>query len=270
MEHPHPEYSNILIVSEVKTNPWATDENARYNKELISFIASRQTGKAILEAMRATGKKAVIVPFVPTESNPMNAESRADSTSDATPKGQYALTCGDNNQGKPVKELWYGLFPAKVKGSGAGSDIHIYFTPNMWKTPSKLSFRSAATGDGADMLADEVLLHEMLHGYRQMTGRLLCTTEAMGDYDTFEEFFSIVIANIYTSEVDGKRAKLRADHHGYSKLKNVKNFVKDNMQGMRRINGENPELVNRFGMQVLAEFNPFRDFLRQPVAANRG
>ncbi len=271
MEHAHPDYPNILIASEAKSNPWATDENARYSKELISYIASRQTGKAILDAMHSTGKRAVIVPFVSTEANPVNAESKADSTAAATPKGQYALQCGDSGQGQPVKELWYGLFPAKVKGTGQGSNIHIYFTPSMWKTPPKLNFKSNATGDAAEMLADEVLLHEMLHGYRQMTGRLLCTTEAMGDYDTFEEFFSIVVTNIYTSEAGGKKAKLRADHHGYEKLKNIKSFLKDNLAGLRRINGENPDLVVRLGIQVLAaDFNPFREFLRQPAGAIRG
>jgi hypothetical protein len=70
--------------------------------------------------------------------------------------------------------------------------------------------------------------------------------------------------------VNGKKARLRADHHGNSRLKNVKNFLRDNMQAMLRINAENPELVVRLNLQVLAaDFNPFRDFMALP-GRNRG
>jgi hypothetical protein len=60
-----------------------------------------------------------------------------------------------------------------------------------------------------------VLLHEMVHALRMEMGLNLCL--AMDDgFDTVEEFYAILIANIYRSEC-GYR-DLRANHNGKQML----------------------------------------------------
>ena len=64
---------------------------------------------------------------------------------------------------------------------------------------------------------DEILLHEMVHGLRQLRG----TTDShkpadAPNMDTVEEFMAIVVSNVYRSELN--RPGLRADHHGFAPL----------------------------------------------------
>jgi hypothetical protein len=54
--------------------------------------------------------------------------------------------------------------PADI-GTGTGSDTEIRFSPSTFTAPG------APTGPGAR--PDEILLHEMVHGLRQMKGRAI-------------------------------------------------------------------------------------------------
>jgi hypothetical protein len=96
-----------------------------------------------------------------------------------------------------------------VIGEGTGSDTEIRFSPNTFAAPG------APTGPGAK--PDEILLHEMVHGLRQMAGRAVFEQVAGNPgMDNYEEFAAIVISNVYRSE--SGIAQLRKDHAGFSPL----------------------------------------------------
>jgi hypothetical protein len=98
--------------------------------------------------------------------------------------------------------------PAEV-GTGTGSDTVIRFSPGTFSAPG------APTGPGTR--PDEILLHEMVHGTRQMKGRAVFE-QVTGNpgMDNYEEFAAIVISNVYRSEM--KLLQLRKDHAGFAPL----------------------------------------------------
>jgi len=102
-----------------------------------------------------------------------------------------------------------------------GSDTTVLFTPAHWK-PSKVT--SALTGirywSGPGTSPDELLLHEVFHGLRHMAGlRMKRNVPFQKGYDSFEEFFAILVANIYRSELGG--TDFRLDHSGFVTLASV-------------------------------------------------
>ncbi len=131
----------------------------------------------------------------------------------------------------------------------------------MWSPPTN---NAAAPGSRAD----EILLHEMLHGYRQMTGKSLCSASGMGNYDTFEEYFAIVITNMYLSEITGQsNTPLRANHHGFTILPYPDLFpdAKENRRRLQQIHRENVELTQQLALRSRGAFNPFRDLFIQTM-----
>jgi hypothetical protein len=68
--------------------------------------------------------------------------------------------------------------------------------------------------DVADHDKDYQLLHELVHAVREMRGQLQMVPTVNKEWDNQEEFFAILIANIYLSET-GKRY-LGASHHDFS------------------------------------------------------
>jgi hypothetical protein len=283
VEIPHPDYSNIVITVTLPpirsaptmqsgmaadaerrrqlANLWAFDPYARYVKEIISLISRSPTGSVILGAIQGTGLRMVIRPFTPTAADPVNAYASPDSWENATPNNHSALQCGGPSTGQPIQEGW--IWRTDIIGNGNGSNVHVDFTPGMWRTPPALGGSPGTTStSGPGSQADEILLHEMLHGYRDMTGKLLCTSTGNDDYDTFEEYFAIVITNMYVSEVSGNpNAPLRSNHHSFSRLSYPDLFPDqaENRRRLQRIHGESLNLTERLALRGRGPFNPFRD-----------
>src|SRR5690606_7157389 len=109
-----------------------------------------------------------------------NATAGPESWVDSAPKGKKVLLCGGPNQNKQ-----YGSFV----GTGAGSNTIVSFTPQMWVTSDVKAAFGEANAAGPGVRKDEILLHEMVHGMRQMSGTGVC--EAVPDspgMHTLEEF----------------------------------------------------------------------------------
>jgi len=164
-------------------------------------IGRRRTGQALLKAIQAQGFDVLIRPW-PDKVNP-GANTGSSSFEDAlasTPKGRQLLNCGRGNSGEPISQNGQ-----PVLGTGGGSSPIIQFSPEA---------SQQIRGPGKE--PDEVLFHELAHAYRRTRGVLLC--ERMGPpydnpkekWDNIEEFFAILIANIYRSE--SRRQGLRGDH----------------------------------------------------------
>jgi hypothetical protein len=132
---------------------------------------------------------------------PRNAFAGPEHPEDANPLGEQQLypvdlprTPNFDETGQPI--------PGSLRGTGLGSDIHVIYAMEDW-------------AGLPDTDPSEVLLHELVHGLRQERGQLHNERfrpfgRLVQNYDTIEEFYAIVIANIYRSE-NGQRV-LRADH----------------------------------------------------------
>jgi hypothetical protein len=101
---------------------------------------------------------------------------------------------------------------------GLGSDVVIHYSPSVWWyldsrrigiDVKKHRYVQLAPDErfflGSDKLAsqpDDILFHEMFHAYRQMNGLWIDPTSDSfdNDYGKKEEFFSVVVTNIYVSE----------------------------------------------------------------------
>jgi Effector protein len=93
-------------------------------------------------------------------------------------------------------------------------DSIVAYNPDMW-TPPQLKAANIPQGPG--VTKDEILLHEMVHGLREMTGTFNRTTvNDHPNYDDSEEFLAVVVTNVYRSEL--KLSGLRNDHHGFQPL----------------------------------------------------
>jgi len=103
--------------------------------------------------------------------------------------------------------------------------------------------------------AGEVLLHELVHALRQMSG-LLDPYPMERGFDTQEEFFAVLVTNIYTSE-RGRFRQLRGDH-GNLALVEPQEWATD--REYRALTYavviSQPSLVRRLA-RVRAPFNPF-------------
>jgi hypothetical protein len=196
-----------------------------------------------------------------------NATAGPTDWSKSAPKGQTVLQCGGPNQNKPIKEDFLFFFQRDMKGDGGGSDTIVKFTPAMWVTPDVTAAFGAASAAGPGVKKDEILLHEMVHGMRQMAGTSRCAaTPDNPGLDTVEEFMAIVISNMYRSEMG--LTDLRADHRGFVALSpdltNPQAFIdkdKDkatsNYRRLMQLKTEHPELCNNL-KKVPAAFNPFK------------
>src|SRR5262245_9519538 len=100
---------------------------------------------------------------------------------------------------------------SKDKGDGTGSSTTIHFDKARWVNGGKCGGYASQPGGAAD----EVLLHEMLHGLRHMAGQQDMSAIG-GGYNTIEEFYAILLTNICMSERG--RTLLRKNHSGVEPL----------------------------------------------------
>ncbi|HEY3741108.1 MAG TPA: M91 family zinc metallopeptidase [Bryobacteraceae bacterium] len=158
-----------------------------------------------------------------------------------------------------------------VYNTKAGYNALVRFNPDMW-TGEALAYvgfiaKPADFKQAPGVGKDEILLHEMVHGLRQLRG----TTDShkpadAPNMDTVEEFMAIVLSNVYRSEL--KRPGLRADHHGFAPLPAAQEdpavFLsqagvsgESNLSRMQQFKRENPNLCADMKLSP-AKFNPFK------------
>jgi hypothetical protein len=177
-------------------------------------------------------------------------------------------------QGKTVKVLpivrsgpFVPLCTAQSEHHSLEDDKHavIRIDPDDWKPNS-----SCNSGDAAGATDDEVLLHEMLHAYRQLSGRSdsdACNVPPEKQYDTIGEFWAIVVTNIYMSEKGKKH--LRQDHHSFTPLppkwSTSVGFLSDSdlLKWSRTILSQEEKLLKAIDTSIAATtpFNPFHELL---------
>jgi hypothetical protein len=162
-------------------------------------IADSRVGKAILGGLEQTGKTVNVIWKT-------RADSAAKNKDDETLASRPRVACGPLRPNTPEPVL--GI------GTGRGSDTTIGFDPKQF---------DGSRGPGSR--ADEILLHELVHSLRSCQGLSDCERpDGIGGYDNVEEFYAVLLANIYMSEK--KRSPLRADHQEYRPLARPEEFHK--------------------------------------------
>jgi hypothetical protein len=153
---------------------------------VINQVAGRAVGRAILGGIKgaSTGQWVLIKPY--------DAKQQA-----------KTKACNSSVKGKDVMIL----YPSTWAG------CTIYYSRDTWKGACALA---------AGSLADEMLLHELVHAHREILGifRPQWLTGPLSGFDDEEEFFAVTVANVYISESGVNQlfilnpifTRLRADH----------------------------------------------------------
>lgn len=190
------------------------EESRAYRQEVercLRRIETTHAGRTLFKHVRARSHRLLIVPYRPNAKEGwVNAFSQADNFLDSLPKdqlygGYYTIQIAGFGP-LPIPHVW--------KGTGTGSPVTVKFHPATFRQYNK-NHGGIPPGSGPG----EVLFHEMVHSLQQMEGKMADFKMTENAHmDDFGEFCAIVAANIYRSERGFTR--LRADHHGFTKLGN--------------------------------------------------
>jgi hypothetical protein len=147
---------------------------------------------------------------------------------------------------------------------GAGSTSTIHYDKARWVTGSKCGGLASQPGG----VFHEVLLHEMLHGLRQMAGQR-DTSKLPNGWTTMEEFYAILLTNVSMSE-RGYR-QFRKNHAGFGVLEpglsTSVGFLTDpdHLKWVDWLYTTNAVMFRRVA-EVPAKFNPVREYVTNRAA----
>jgi len=217
---------------------------------LVKQLVGPATSYWVLQEIATASKSIIIKPWRhdPTKDakteTPYMAYGEPESYAAATAPGEFAKTL-------EISELSKSERKANI-GTGQGSDYTLYFTPYYLG-------ESRPTGPGFG--ADEMLLHELIHGLNSTKGNLRLTGGAPDGFDGLEEFTAILLTNLYTSQIG---RTLRYDHRGHEplpeKLRDPKAFFDRFPDAVKDCNRFHSSLTSIYkGWDAsFVPFNPFR------------
>src|SRR5258707_6053782 len=248
---------------------------------LLIQIRQRRLGSIVLSEIDRWGGKnwdkvTISRPMTVAEAiNPFQGYETVPKDSGATPLGK---PIGPANALPSFYDRHPSVPAGSFLGTGLGSDALILFDPRMSGINGQVAamYRSRNRDDhlGKDgyyyeligWQEDETLFHELVHALRIMQGQWypeVLGRQWSGKYDFTEEFYGILIANIYMSEKG--RVVLRADHRqgALSKIENTsKLFLRqdDNLALVKNLSCTSPSLFNKIAqVQPMGGFNPIRE-----------
>jgi nucleoid-associated protein YgaU len=209
----------------------------------------------------AANKHITIQPYTPADVaqfGAANAFAETEAGEDfhaAAPRGAAVFAGGSDNPNTPTDERLQTL----GFGTGGGTDARIHFSPD-----------SPFSNSGPIVSQPEhVLFHEMVHALREMQGESDDVPTGAQDkgYDNVEEFFAILMTNIFVSE-QNPNATLRKDHHGHTALPAAEStsegFLLNNAENLFWIKYLYPQEMDYFlavAGNPLAAFNPLREYV---------
>jgi hypothetical protein len=261
----------------VDTSDYSTPQ--KYEQAVVrqlEKIYHSHTGQAVFHEMsrRVSHHGLTVIPYNNHKED--NAYASATDFVHATRKGGFERYAGDAKNspydiaaGHNVDDTGRKILGADgkpVKGQGDGSDAKILFSPTTW---FHYLHKQKGHKHTSGAQPDEILLHEMIHAARDMRG--VAENVKLGHlYDTEEEFFAILITNIYASELH-RPHDLRSDHHGFEPLsKNQdtsaeflpkKDWSDYRYRMVAKLVREEPGLSHRLA-KVGAKFNPLRRYFQ--------
>jgi hypothetical protein len=249
-------------------DPWLTFDGtilrnksdiASYEAEiqwLIKRIEMSNSGRALLQLLKGTGKSLTIQPI--TTGNCTDVQTKHLSPLDATQRGEPFI----KSNGKPAVFTKGILFTHKYEaiGTGRGSDVVISFSPGPFMTGGSCTpYGTAGNSPSA------ALFHELVHAFRMMSGRQLSSPALGGraNYHDEEDFLAIVLTNIFVTDPTNPTPNrtLRADHISFNPLapdlSTSTGFIADagNKRMLTRLCISQPPIIYAFST-VPATFNP--------------
>jgi hypothetical protein len=182
--------------------------------------------------------------------------------------------------GRPVEVRPYTK--SNCNAEGGGEVVHGSLRGYANFSPSTFSLHGAcpanATKQNSGLFRDEILYHELVHVFRNVSSRW-SRARLLGGlyrYDNSEEFLAVVLTNIYIADPSNRiKTSLRADHKDFSPQAPafsgrfgifsagqqvaglVKRFIADNHGYATRIANDLADVP----------FNPIRDYLADPGRA---
>jgi nucleoid-associated protein YgaU len=236
--------------------------------QLLNSISNTWSGYEYLVQVYNRGVQAskdmTIVPYNLADRSgplgPVNAYAwfaKGQNFTDMTQSGWAIFGGGADNPATPQDER----FNIVGTGTGGGVNVEVHFSPELF---------AAGAGPASD--PDDILLHEMVHGLREMQGEFDQVPTATQDYlyDNDEEFVAIVTSNIYVSEKKGPNAVLRKDHHGNNPLPAAEStsdgFLLNNMENLfwiKFLYSQEMAYFLSLAANVMAPFNPIREYVSQ-------
>ena len=231
---------------------------------MLTVITPCDSSRVVLRELSSTGRTVTIVPVAAPGANGFpRAVASPNSPQAATPSGQPFLGCSPASPATLNQPI-----PALGTGTGTGSAVTVRFAGED---------AIAGTSSVLAVSSDEVLLHELVHAFRQTRGQSHCERITSGlpsidtapansnnvqFYDTLEEFVAIVISNIYRAE--NNKPGLRRDHHGAAPLNfpltTAKSFSQAWQTQMQRMLDDMQILCFDLG-RLNISYNPIREFL---------
>jgi hypothetical protein len=176
--------------------------------------------------------------------------------------------------------------PTHVKmlsGTGDGSAVRIYYHPATWTAHSQmigLDTRQLFTDVAQDSSCtpidqrfgldtgldnfqpDDVLFHELVHAYRAMLG-IFEFVEVKDTWHFTEEFFAVVLTNIYVSET-GRSGSLRGDHsEQFHSLKDVSGSESDESFYLAPSNRRERTLIDQLCEEMPELTDPLSDLVQK-------
>lgn len=236
-------------------------------EEVIAKAEKSAVGKVLLADMEATKKKLIIKPYDGSDPvfGPCNASTRALSPADSAPDGVGAAPQAPFYRGNPDsiyttdKDERFDLAPPGLIGTGKGSSVDLYFSPNVIREKNCYGGKSGSA-------PDEMFIHELVHVLRIMQGMRNPYPTKNFNYMNEEEFLAIVTANVYISEKGS--SDLRRDYDGHDQLQAPLNtssgFLadRDNLRLMSIQHLIWRPTFRNLAKVITAPFNPFQQLVK--------
>ena len=207
--------------------PWSPE---RYENAIVSLLQRLQgsrVGGAVLSQMT---RPLTIRPFIWTPANAL-----------AMPLTRLHATEFDRSThcsaGQP-----------EVHGTGHGTTVTIWITPANRRVP------------------DATLLHEMVHALRMMRGVLTCLSYG-ADFDREEEYFAILITNIFQSELGRTLMRLNHDSDNWQVVSSPWEEFRIDPFLLTAFGIQHSDLATEIGRAKKATFNPFNPAYADRVEA---
>jgi len=153
-----------------------------------------------------------------------------------------------------------------------GADI--VFSPDHYAAGGKCRLSDLAMG-GYAIDSDEILFHELVHAFRQVSGKLKAQGLGKGltFYGTNEEFNAVLVQGIYASE---RKKPIRSSHwHHFEIDKNLSTSMRffqsgeETFKWVEKFCQENPGFTKALA-QIDLPFNPINSYYYDPEVKTYG
>jgi hypothetical protein len=197
-----------------------------------------------------------------------------------TKSGRILLNC-IRRPNFPVEIRPHALVECNAVGggepapAGGGNRGFVTYTPGHFGQHGICTTTDGANRSGR--LFDEILFHELVHVFRNATGRWNQAPRlgfAMRQYDDNEEFIAVLCTNIYVSDRTNKiKTGLRAGHRGYGAM-SVTDAMRFSLFAssasalplVKQFCADNPIFTKAIADQLAdVEYNPLADFYKAPL-----